>query len=150
MSKRLASNDAAPKQRKRKRKVNGISRSSEILDTPPEILRAPQSRPDFMRVWRTNAETPAVVQKSSTPIPNLLAEQVVRFREGSNAVGTPLAPVELPAAVDTSPETALPKRKTRNNSVSSFFTPHSSESLIPSNIPDENENLRYPPNNNIG
>lgn len=103
MSKRLARETAHPKRRKRKR--NGISTSTEVLD-----VVGPSAPTEAMDIWHTNTEEPAVVQKSSAPIPKFEyphpADQVELFGEALDTADT------LPAI------SARPKRKTQNNSVS--------------------------------
>jgi hypothetical protein len=64
MSKRGPDGTRALKTRKRRK--NGISTSSSVLDpvdTPPD-------KPQVMRIWNTNAEDPTTSRQSTVPIPS--------------------------------------------------------------------------------
>lgn len=135
MSKRPASKVATP--RRRKRRWNGVSTSSQTLDLvePPDLT-------ETMRVWHVNTEDPAAIRMSSAPIPNLQnptpapVEQAVQFEEATGATGKPPAPKR--------------KRKNRNDSVSTYpDTPRVSQALL-TYPTDENGDLDCAPNEDIG
>jgi len=52
--------------KKRKRKRNGISTSSSVL----ELVKAPPSKPQLMQVWHTNTEDPFTLRQSMVTIPS--------------------------------------------------------------------------------
>lgn len=91
--------------KKRKRKKNGVSTSSsvlELLDNPPNKLR-------FMPVWHTNVEDPTSLRRSAVPIPSEPPIQEALETEQEDFVATV-------SVVSSAP--GLSNREKRNNSVS--------------------------------
>ena len=112
MSKRPANRSIPPEQRKRRR--NGISMSSEVLE-PPKPTRPPPSTADTMRIWHTNIEQASArvshvpLPKTSKSQPQESAEKTIRFEE---ILESPNSPPIVAARYE---------RKKRNDSVSLFL-----------------------------
>lgn len=110
MAKRpTTSQDAPPRQRKRWR--NGVSTSTQVLDSgnPPP----PPPLADVMRVWRRDAHNLEVVRESNTPIPK------------PHDSPTPERTVQFQVTDMLQNVAQRPKRKNRNNSVRPILTQYS-------------------------
>ena len=99
----------------RKRRKNGVSTSSSVLD----LVDTPSDIPQVMRVWHTNAEDPTTSRQSAVLIPSepQIKEQNTEAGGGDFEA---IAPVSRTVPVK-------PKRRLANNSVS----PNPNDSTLP-------------------
>ena len=104
MSKRASSRNDLFK--KRKRKKNGMSASSSVLELPD----SPSNEPQLMSIWHTNVEDPTSVRRSKVPVSSEPPSQGSPMETGEEGFVVP-APVVGSVPVP-------PKRKQKNDSVS--------------------------------
>lgn len=97
--------------KKRKRKRNGVSFSSSVLDP----VDTPPPKPRLMRVWHTNVEDPSMSRRSVVPIPPEPQLEGPRLEEVDPRVEGEGSEVTESTSI---PVLVQPKRKRGNNSVS--------------------------------
>ena len=96
--------------KKRKRKRNGVSTSTSVLN----LAGTPSGKPQLMHIWHSNIEDPCTTRQSTVPIPS---EPQVEQAQAEEADAGEWEDVQDSMLVQ-SPAPARPKRKQGNDSVS--------------------------------